>query len=267
MGSVSFERAAAWYDETRGLPGPVLDATADMLAGEVSARGHCLEIGIGTGRIAIPLHQRGVDLVGVDLAPAMLARLALNAGGRLPVPVGIADATRLPFRGGSFGAVLASHVLHLISEWREAADEALRALRPGGVLLVDLGGGTPAPWSVTCEELAGRHGVAVVRPGTSSADELAEHLGDRVQRRPMPAVPMTVVRTLGRDLADWERQIHAWTWPYTSEQMAGAAAEVRRWAAAEGVDLDEEVEIVRTIQWWAFDLIDEASTPERGRML
>lgn len=255
MGSVSFERAASFYDATRGLPEPVREAVADLLAGEVAGRGPALEIGIGTGRIALPLHARTVPVVGVDLAPAMLERLAANAGGRSPVPVAVADATRLPFRGGCFGAVLASHVLHLITEWREAADEALRVLGAGGVLLVDLGGGTPAPWSVTCEELAGRHGVAVVRPGTSSADELAAHLGDRVRRRELPLVPMTISRSLGRDLDDWDRQIHAWTWPYPPEQMARATDEIRRWAAAEGIRLEEEVEILRTIRWWAFDVL------------
>lgn len=255
MGSVSFERAASFYDETRRLPGPVLEAVADLLAGEVAGRGRALEIGIGTGRIALPLHARGVRLAGVDLAPAMLERLAANAGGRSPLPLAVADATRLPFHDGSFAAVLASHVLHLVTEWREAADEALRVLVPGGVLLVDFGGGTPAPWSVTCEELAGRHGVAAIRPGTSSADELAAHLGDRVRRRELSLVPMTVTRSLGRDLDDWERQIHAWTWPYPPEQMARATAEVRRWAAEEGIRLDEEVEIVRTIRWWAFDVV------------
>jgi SAM-dependent methyltransferase len=257
VGSVSFDRAAAFYDETRALPAPVLDAVADLLSGEVAGRGPCLEIGIGTGRIALPLTERGVRLVGVDLARAMLAVLAEKARGpgRVRVPVSVADATRMPFPDRCVGAVLASHVFHLISEWRAAADEAVRVLRPGGVLLVDLGGSTPAPWSVTCEELAGRHGIEAVRPGTSSADELAEHLGDRVRRRALSPVPMPILRSLGRDLDDWERQIHAWTWPYPPEQIAGATAEIRRWAAAEGVRLDEEVEIVRTVRWWAFDLL------------
>ena len=46
-----------------------------------------------------------------------------------------ADATRLPFAAGTFGSVLAVHVLHLIPDWRVAVDEAVRVLRPGGALV------------------------------------------------------------------------------------------------------------------------------------
>jgi len=53
---------------------------ADLLVAELDGRGRCLEIGVGTGRIALPLHERGVDLVGIDLATPMLARLIDNAG-------------------------------------------------------------------------------------------------------------------------------------------------------------------------------------------
>ena len=45
------------------------------------------------------------------------------------------DATRLPFRDESFGAVITVHVLHLVSSMAEALAEVRRVLRPGGVLL------------------------------------------------------------------------------------------------------------------------------------
>jgi SAM-dependent methyltransferase len=251
-GSVSFDRAAGFYDATRGLPHDVSAELAGILAAELAGRGPCLEIGVGTGRIALPLAERGVALVGVDIAPAMLARLVQNAGGHSPLGLAVADATRLPIASGSVGAVIASHVFHLVTAWREAADEAARVLRAGGVLLVDFGGGAPAPWGITCEELAGRHGVSAIRPGTSSPDELGMYLGDSYSRRPLSAVPMTVTRTLAGDLDEWERQIHAWTWSYPAEQMARACDEIRRWAQASGMPLDEPVEVRRLIQWWGY---------------
>jgi SAM-dependent methyltransferase len=76
------ERVAASYDETSGgifepeVVGPAVDVLA-ALAGS----GAALELGIGTGRIAIPLAQRGVPVHGIDLSNAMTARLRAKPGG------------------------------------------------------------------------------------------------------------------------------------------------------------------------------------------
>lgn len=252
MSTSSFDRAAGFYDATRGLPDDVMDALAARLAAELKDRGTCLEIGVGTGRIALPLHSRGVQLVGVDLAPAMLERLIINAGGRHPFSLLLADATRLPLVDHSVGAVVASHVFHLLSNWGAAVDEVVRVLRPAGALYVDFGGGVPAPWNDHSEEIMHRLGVSHVRPGTSSPDDLAHYLGDGTQVRPLPPVVMTTVRTLAQDLDEWEHQVHAWTWPYSAAKMREVCAEVTAWAASDGWPLDRAVQLERTIQWWVF---------------
>ena len=51
--SVNFDRAAAVYDSTRGLPPAAERELIDVLAGELSNRGSCLEVGVGTGRPGI----------------------------------------------------------------------------------------------------------------------------------------------------------------------------------------------------------------------
>jgi ubiquinone/menaquinone biosynthesis C-methylase UbiE len=253
VAGISFERAADFYDATRGLPRDVHDALMDVLAAELSGRGRCVEIGVGTGRIALGLHRRGVELVGADISRAMLERLVANSRGRMPFPLLLADATGLPLRRASCGAVLASHVLHLIGSWTVAVDEAMRVLAPGGVLLVDFGGGTPAPWSGAARDAMRRHGVLQVRPGVSSAEQLAGYLEGRIRLRPLTPVTLTVARTLARDLDEWERQIHSWTWPYSPGQLRHGCEEVRRWAAAQGWPLEREVTVERTIRWWAFE--------------
>ena len=86
---------------------------------------------MGTGRIALPLHERGIRLAGADIAEAMLRRLVVNADGVLPFPLLLADATRLPLADGTFGSVLAVHVLHLIPAWRDARGGGHAGPAPG----------------------------------------------------------------------------------------------------------------------------------------
>ncbi len=250
----SFDRAAGYYDATRGLPSDVANDLTDRLVAELDGRRACLELGVGTGRIALPLHDRGIRLIGSDIAPAMLHQLAVNAGGVAPFPLVLADATRLPLVDGSVDAVLASHVLHLVPDWRRAVDELRRVLRPGGVLLADFGNHPPSPWSEPTNAIFRRHGVVRVRPGVSSPEEVAEYAGTRA--RPLDAVTLTATRSLAQDLSEWEAQIHSWTWPYAPEQLRPACDDIRRWAEQNGVDLDDEVTLERRIQWWAFEFTD-----------
>src|SRR5207245_4904067 len=108
--SVNFDRAAARYDATRGFPPETEAEVAALLAAELAGRGRCLEIGVGTGRIAVPLRRSGVDVYGVDISVAIL-REPLRKGESGPLPwVAYADATALPFDDASFGAGLACHV-------------------------------------------------------------------------------------------------------------------------------------------------------------
>jgi SAM-dependent methyltransferase len=76
------ERVAAGYDESSaGMFEPgVVDAAVDVLA-ELADGGRALELGIGTGRIALPLAGRGVPVHGIDVSRAMVARLRAKPGG------------------------------------------------------------------------------------------------------------------------------------------------------------------------------------------
>ncbi len=249
----SFTRAADYYDATRALPPAVGERVTGLLAAELAGRRTCLEIGAGTGRIALPLHQHGVDLVGLDLAPAMLERIARKAGGEAPFPLIVGDATRLPLADSSCGAVLACHVLHLIPAWRAAVDEALRVLAPGGVLLVDFGGRVIAPWQEPVARVAAAYGVSATRPGATDPAEVAGYLAGRAAVRELPPVPFPVTVTLAEDLRTCEQQIFSWTWDYPPEQLEAVCDGVRRWAADTGMDLDRPVTLTRTIRWLAYE--------------
>ena len=74
------ERVAATYDDDPDICGPgAVDAVAGVLA-ELAGGGRALELGIGTGRIALPLAARGVEVHGIDLSEAMVARLKAKPG-------------------------------------------------------------------------------------------------------------------------------------------------------------------------------------------
>ena len=76
------ERVAATYDDSSdGMFDPAFtDTVAEVLAG-LAGGGRALEFGIGTGRIALPLARRGVEVHGIDLSRAMVARLRAKPGG------------------------------------------------------------------------------------------------------------------------------------------------------------------------------------------
>jgi len=137
------ERIAARYDDASGagvFAPEVIRATVDVLA-DLAAGAPVLELGIGTGRIALPLSERGVRVHGIDLSTAMLARLREKPGAdRIGVTVGDFASTRVP---GTFGLayLVFNTIMNLTSQdeqvacFRNVADH----LGPGGRFLVEVG--------------------------------------------------------------------------------------------------------------------------------
>ena len=133
----SFDRVADVYDETRRMPPEAVAQIMDNIAREVDpSGGTVIELGIGTGRIAVPLAERGFRVVGVDIAQKMLSRLCGNlADGRGAIHAVRGDVTALPFAAGSFSAAIAVHVFHLLDDVEACVGETRRVLAPGGPLL------------------------------------------------------------------------------------------------------------------------------------
>lgn len=124
-----------WYADVSDVEGTV--ATVAGLA----AGGPVLELGIGTGRIALPLAAAGVVVDGVDASPAMVERLRAKPGGAdLHVEVGD-FAERLPARDGGYAVVLVAFNTLLNVVAPGALERCLRlvhdALRPGGAFLCE----------------------------------------------------------------------------------------------------------------------------------
>jgi SAM-dependent methyltransferase len=91
------EPVAATYEESSAemfTPG-VVDPAVEVLA-ELAGTGRALELGIGTGRLALPLAGRGVPVHGIDLSRAMVARMRAKPGGdAIGVTIGDFATTRV----------------------------------------------------------------------------------------------------------------------------------------------------------------------------
>jgi len=121
---LSFDRVAAIYDETRGLAPRAMSRVLAVLVDELHGK-RVLEVGVGTGRYAVPLQKSGIRVVGVDISRKMV-EFGLAKGLR---DVVFADAARLPFASGSFDVGTTNHVLHLIPDWRDVLKEIARVTR------------------------------------------------------------------------------------------------------------------------------------------
>jgi len=228
--SIVFDRAAAFYDETRGLPADVQREVTRVLAAELSAvDGRCLEVGVGTGRMALPLHQQGVPMAGCDLSIPMMQRLIDKADGAMPFPLAQADGTRLPYRDGVFGAAMVVHVLHLIREWPDVVREMVRVVRRGGRLLVNLGGAHGINRAITDkfrEYAPAARRIGLTEPGP--LDELMASLGagparllERVE------IPETIAPV--DCLERFESNQYSGTWRLTDEERNRAVELTRQW--------------------------------------
>jgi ubiquinone/menaquinone biosynthesis C-methylase UbiE len=255
--SRSFDRAAPYYDRTRGLPAQAAAELTGVLAAELEGRGRCLEIGVGTGRIGLPLHEAGVSMTGIDLSQAMMAVLVEKAGGRPPFPLVQGDATALPFPTGAFGAGVASHVFHLIPAWREALGELRRVLRPGGLVLSDPGTQESHPVrSAVRERFREELGAGA---GHIGADQ---HRGDieralvdlGAKRRALPVVRAERTVSLARMIDSFEAGQWSWTWDLPAEARHAAAAATRVWATETYGPLDAPMPLEFESRWLAFDL-------------
>jgi SAM-dependent methyltransferase len=245
--SIAFDRAAGYYDETRRIPPEVEEQAADRVEAVVGPGGRLLEVGVGTGRVSLPLHRRGRDLVGVDLSRPMLDRYrAKAAAAGLPPPVVLrGDATRLPFRDACVDAVLEVHVLHLVPDWELALAEARRVLAPGGVVLIGRGSshrGKEGPRTETLrrfDELARAlgGGPRAVGTGDDSAKVAAlVALGGTAE--PLEPVRWEQRETYGESLAAVERRIYSHTWRLPDEVFEAATRRLRAEVEAAHPDLD-----------------------------
>lgn len=257
--SIRFDTAADHYDRTRAISDEAMGRTISLLTSELRDRGRVLEVGVGTGLLALRLHEAGVPVFGLDLSAPMLAKLVEKVGGAPPLPLVIGDATAMPFADGAFGASYLRWVLHLIPDWGVALAEMARVVRPGGVLLVSLGAFDEVGRAIRARfsEITGlsTDPVGLMWGNHDELDGELEGLGLRL--RVLPAIPEEADEPLGSFLDAIEEGRWSWTWHVPEDTRVDAVRELRPWAEERFGPLDRveryEVETV----WRAYDLPGE----------
>ncbi len=210
-GSVNFDRAAGYYDVTRGLPPEVGDRVAARIEAAARPGARFLEIGVGTGRIALPLQRRGAWVAGVDLSAAMMATYRGKAAAAgLPAP-------RLLRGDVGWGPGLP----HRPNSPRDALQRRMRELTAAAA-------STPE-WV----------GVGDAR------QKLAALTGLGGVEEPLGAETWATEETWAAALDEVDGRIFSYAWRVPEDVWRAAAARVRAEATADHPDLDAPVAVQR----------------------
>ncbi|MEX2659852.1 MAG: class I SAM-dependent methyltransferase [Acidimicrobiales bacterium] len=211
------EAFADVYDEWYGHVSDV-DATVDVIAG-LADGGPVLELGVGTGRLAIPLAARGLEVHGIDASPAMVERLRSKPGGdAVHVTTGdFADATVEVPDGFAVALVAFNTLFNLATAdaQKRCFASVARRLRPGGTFVVEAfvpdpeavpSGGGLTTSSVTVERVVLQATMADPTAQTISGSTIS-------------------ITDAGIRLRPWHIR---WATPGELDEMANAAGLVRR---------------------------------------
>jgi SAM-dependent methyltransferase len=131
------DRMAEVYDRWFAVPSETEDTVAFL--SDLASTGPVLELGIGTGRIALPLAQRGYEVHGVDASEAMVEKLRAKTGGE-DMPVIIGDFAELDIEGEfSLVYVVFNTFFALLSQEDQVRcfSNVVRRLREGGVFVIE----------------------------------------------------------------------------------------------------------------------------------
>ncbi len=124
----------AWYFDVSDVA-----ATVERIAA-LAGHGTVLELGVGTGRLAVPLAAAGIEVVGLDSSRAMGRQLRAKPGGSA-IPMVMADMAAPPFRCDSIDVAFAAFNtffnLPTIEEQSACAGRLAEVIRPGGVLVIE----------------------------------------------------------------------------------------------------------------------------------
>jgi ubiquinone/menaquinone biosynthesis C-methylase UbiE len=212
MAPIPFDRVADTYDVTRGGMERARDLVGAMAGG--LRPGPVLEVGIGTGAVALALGDAGHPVLGVDLSEPMLRRAHERVGAR----VAIGDGYRLPVRDRSVPNTALVWVLQLVPDVPGFLAEAARAVAPGGRIVAIPAGGDWEPDDMTD---AVERAILTLRPPRDRPEQIedaARDLGLRVvartatTRRHQSETPENLAAMIEQRVWSWSWDVDDHTW-------------------------------------------------------
>ena len=245
--SLSFDRAVSYYDRTRLMPDWLRAPLVDSLIREacVTSQSKILEIGIGTGRIALPIAKHGMNIFGVDLSHVMMGELLKkNQSLGFHVAVAQADANELPFADSIFDCVYIVNTLHVVASWQHAICQAWRVVKPNGCLLVSAH--YPSSNNIfdqtlrKLRELAQARGIDARLPGLLSDEDLKAELNRLGKMRIIEVVRHVDTFTPAPMFDGLEARGASDTWVIPENIHAEIMPLLRAWAEQAFGDLSHE---------------------------
>jgi ubiquinone/menaquinone biosynthesis C-methylase UbiE len=242
--SISFDRAADFYDQTRSFPEPVATQGIQAILDTAGAGARFLDVGTGTGRVSVPLLKRGADLFGVDLSTKMMAQLR----GKFPAArLAQADASQLPFAADTFDVVLTCHVMHLVAPWREALLEYRRVLKPGGKYIDAHSENISESLQIKVRdhwrEIIKEHGFTSQHIGARDEKELAGALRSLgAELKEIPVVEYVSTSTVRQEIDRIASRSFSHSWAIPDPVFAESLVELNTWAKKEYPDWDRPFE-------------------------
>ncbi len=253
---ISFDRAVDYYDQTRGFPPGVAEQVAGVAAGLLAPNSAVMEIGIGTGRIAKPLAAMGYKIFGLDISIRMMQHLRATLPAGIPEPrLVLGNAAQTPWMEGSFEAVLAVHIFHLIPDWQAALEEISRVLKPGGILLHGIDWHPPEAPSARLRnrwnEILNSHQVA--SPDRAKPEKIRAALtasGAKMAEAIAASWEETI--DISKHLDQLAHGIYSSTWRVPAERLPEYLEELRSWARQEFGGLEQVFTCPHSFIWQKF---------------
>ena len=188
MESLNFDKMTKYYDETRIFNQNCFNKAIGYIVERFPPNIYkkVFEPGIGTGRISIPLAQRGYNIYGIDISTEMLKILQkrIDKIKNINITYKKSDTTKIPYDNNEFNLTIIVYLFYFIKAWKKAVNEIIRVV-DGPIILMHTGYGEEIPFlNERYKQLSKEIGFSIKNIGVNSTKEVVvylENLGYRTE--------------------------------------------------------------------------------------